>query len=133
MLDEPVAHAQNRVGWRLENLWSLAWGLGYEAEPPVAAGMMGSDRIQSVLAFLRHGSVADLLAAASPRSQAQVAALQDRFLLAHHAVRSAQLGRATVPRGFHPAIDGGVIHERRHALTWMISPGEDWDDTELST
>ncbi|MEM6926073.1 MAG: DUF4272 domain-containing protein [Myxococcota bacterium] len=133
LLAEPVAQARNRVGWRLENLWPLAWALGFEPPPATAAGMIDDGRIAAVIGFLDHPSADDLLAAATPRTESEVSALQDRFLLAHHAVRSAQMGRATVPRGFHPAIDGGVIHERRHALTWMISPGVDWDDTELST
>lgn len=29
--------------------------------------------------------------------------------------------------------DGGAIHERRHALTWAISDGVSWDDTDLTT
>jgi hypothetical protein len=48
----------------------------------------------------------------------------------HNAVRSAQLGEDTVPEGFHPIANGGVIHERRHALTWAISPGVSWEKTE---
>ena len=59
--------------------------------------------------------------------------MEDLFYCAHDAVRSAQLGGATVPIGFHPIDDGGGIHERRHALTWALSPGTDWDDTDLST
>ncbi|MEO0600029.1 MAG: DUF4272 domain-containing protein, partial [Myxococcota bacterium] len=133
LLVEPVDQARDRVGWRLENLWPLAWGLGFEAPPATAAGMIDDPQIAAVVRFLGHPTPDELLAAATPRAEPDVAALQDRFLLAHHAVRAAQMGRATVPRGFHPAVDGGVIHERRHALTWMISPGVDWDDTELST
>lgn len=30
-------------------------------------------------------------------------------------------------------MDGGAIHERRHSLTWILSPGIDWDDTDMST
>ena len=59
--------------------------------------------------------------------------MEDLFYCAHHAVRSAQLGRATVPEGFHPMIDGGVIHERRHALSWMVGGDVSWDETHLGT
>lgn len=49
-------------------------------------------------------------------------------------VRGAQLGNASmVPARFHPVMDGGAIHERRHSLTWILSPGIDWDDTDMST
>jgi hypothetical protein len=29
--------------------------------------------------------------------------------------------------------EGGVVHEHRHALTWVLSPGTLWEDTDLST
>lgn len=58
---------------------------------------------------------------------------EDLFYCLHNAVRSAQLGRKTVPLNFDPIMNGGVIHERRHSLTWMVSKDIDWDETDLST
>ncbi len=55
------------------------------------------------------------------------------FYCLHNAVRSAQCGDDTVPPGFDPIGNGGVVHERRHSLTWMLSKGIEWDDTDLST
>lgn len=52
---------------------------------------------------------------------------KDLFYCAHNAVRSAQLGHDTVPPGFHAVVDGGVVHERRHALTWALSLGVAWE------
>ena len=40
--------------------------------------------------------------------------------------RSAQLGAPTAPKGFDPVVGTGVIHERRHSLTWAISPDVSW-------
>jgi hypothetical protein len=45
---------------------------------------------------------------------------------------AAQLGGDTVPAGFHPIGGTGVVHERRHALTWLLSR-DAWDETDLST
>ena len=73
---------QGTIGWRLENMWPLAWILGFDLAPPASG---------------------------------------------------AQLGGKTVPKGFHPIAGTGVIHERRHALTWATSPRVKWDDTDLST
>lgn len=42
--------------------------------------------------------------------------MEYKFYCAHNAVRSAQLGRATVPAGFDTVTHGGTVHERRHAL-----------------
>ena len=58
---------------------------------------------------------------------------EDLFYCLHNAVRSAQLGSETVPNGFDPMGNGGVIHERRHSLTWMLSKGISWEETDLST
>lgn len=127
-------HADS-VGWRLENMWPLAWVLGFEDEPSVERGMIRDETIRALFDFMPSldQTVDDLLAECAPRSDPEVDALEDLFYCAHNAARSAQLGRDTVPPGFHPIADGGVVHERRHALTWALSPGVSWDDTDLST
>lgn len=128
-------HADN-IGWRLENMWPLAWVLGFEAEPDVAASQIDGSISQAILfdflGGLDHG-LNKVLQRAQPRSAEEVIRLEDRFYCAHNAVRSAQLGHETVPDDFHPVIHGGAIHERRHSLTWCLSPGVAWDDTDLST
>ena len=132
-LDANEQHV-NAIGWRLENMWPLAWVVGFDPAPPIG-GMIDHERIGALLEFLPwfDGSVADYAKSWTPRPLAEVDALEDLFYCAHNAVRSAQLGGDTVPRGFHPVADGGVVHERRHALTWALSPGVAWDDTDLST
>ena len=67
------------------------------------------------------------------RDPVEVHNLEDLFYCAHNAVRSAQQGSETAPPEFDPIVNGGCIHERRHALTWVLSPGVEWDDTDLST
>jgi hypothetical protein len=111
------------IGWKLENMWPLAWMVGFEAEPPVSGEMIDGAVIRALMAF----------EPGDARAATQVIALEDLFYCAHNAARSAQLGGKTVPRGFHPIAGTGVIHERRHALTWATSPGVSWDKTDLST
>jgi hypothetical protein len=80
---------------------------------------------------------ARMLQSSTVRPADEIVAMADLFYCAHNAVRSAQFGgpegAQCVPDGFDPVANGGVIHERRHALTWMISPNVKWDDTDLST
>jgi hypothetical protein len=127
---------QGAIGWRLENMWPLAWALGFEPAPTVDGAMIG-DEITAPLFRDFMPKMADGLAAlvarASPRSFAEVEALEDLFYCAHNAARSIQLGQLPAPAGWHPKASGGVIHERRHALTWCVSSGETWDDVDLST
>jgi hypothetical protein len=123
------------IGWRLENMWPLAWILGFSPAPKPDGVMISQATIGAMFRFLPKTSetVADLLGRGKPRKESAVLAMEDFFYCAHNAARSAQLGEATVPRGFHPIAGGGVIHERRHALTWATTPAIAWDETDLST
>lgn len=124
------------IGWRLENMWSLAWALGFEKEPDPMLGQIPHEVTQAMIMKFMPGldsSVDDLLEKAKPRSLQEVVEREDIFYCSHNAVRSAQLGVKTVPEDFHPIRDGGAIHERRHGLSWILSPDVKWDDTDLST
>ena len=124
------------IGWKLENMWPLAWALGLRQAPGLDGRMIRSSVRSAIMHQLlpKLAETVDvMLARAKPRSFARVARLEDRFYCLHNAVRSAQLGRRTVPRGFEPFVEGRVIEERRHALTWCLSPSTRWADTDLST
>jgi len=125
----------NSIGWKLENMMALAWILGIDTPLGLEGTMAGGDEID---AMTKHSPPlaqpwTDYLKSLSVRDRKSVIALEDLYYCAHNAVRSAQLGRPTVPSGFDPVANGGVIHERRHALKWALSPSISWDDTDLST
>ncbi len=133
--DAHESHVKN-IGWKLENMWALAWVLGFEPEPALEASQVGDDVSRPMIYEFLPGlnaTVAELLAKAAPRSADKVIAMEYRFYCAHNAVRSAQLGGQTVPEGFHPVMHGGAVHERRHSLSWCIAPDVAWEDTDLST
>ena len=123
------------IGWCLENVWSLAWVLGFEQQPSLQ-GMISDETVAELLRFFFAGNdktLQNFLARIVPRNIHEIRAREDLFYCAHNAARSAQLGENTVPPDFDPISDGGVVHERRHALTWALSPGVAWEDTDLST
>ncbi len=132
-----LAQYAGGVGWKLENMWSLAWVMGYPKAPVVAAGMIDQEIIHSLIFEFVGGfeqSVDGLVSKTQLRKSGPIIALEDYFYCAHNAVRSAQVGSAeTVPLEFDPIAHGGTVHERRHALTWCLSPGVAWDETDLST
>ncbi len=125
------------IGWRLENIWALAWVLGYDSELSYQGGQVTGEWIEPILrTFIpdfANGSLDAWLEQLEPRGEEELAAMEDLLYCAHNAVRSGQLGRRTVPEGFDPIQEGGAVHERRHALTWVLSPGVRWDDTDLSS
>lgn len=128
--------SRDSAQWYIENMLSLAWILGFGTEPSTDGKMLNEQQRQSlVVGFLGSidKSVSKWQKKCQPRSEREVVAMEDLFYCTHNAVRSAQFGATTVPEGFDPIANGGVIHERRHALTWALSPGENWDEIDLST
>ncbi|MCE3604715.1 DUF4272 domain-containing protein [Massilia sp. P8910] len=124
------------VGWRLENMWALAWIAGFARVPGLDASQIADDVAKAMLFdFLPawDGNAADFSAGVSLRPVSEAIYMEYKFYCAHNALRSAQLGGATVPAGFDPIVHGGAVHERRHSLTWALAPGHGWDDTDLNT
>lgn len=127
--------ARNAIGWKFENAWPLAWYFGYN-EPDMMGQMMTGEQMQEILVNFTcpmDEKIEDWVKDKETISEDQLKQKEDLFYCLHNAVRSAQFGRETVPAGFDPMGNGGVIHERRHSLTWMLSDGTTWEDTDLST
>ncbi|CAL2094985.1 conserved protein of unknown function [Tenacibaculum sp. 190524A02b] len=127
--------ARNSIGWKFENAWSLAWYFGYK-EPDINGQMMSGEQMQDILVnytCLLDENIEEWVKKQEIVSEESVINKEDLFYCLHNAVRSAQLGHETVPNDFDPIANGGVIHERRHSLTWMLSKNTTWDNTDLST
>lgn len=130
------AHAE-MMGWKMEFMVPLCWALGNELVPGIDGEMAGGPELGHILTTFAPGSkeaCSTLLGAGTLRSAAEIVAMEDLFYCAHNAVRSALYsGAESVPEHFDPMVNGLVIQQRRHALTWMVSPGVAWDDTDVST
>jgi hypothetical protein len=123
------------IGWKFENAWSLAWYFGYK-EPVFTGQMMSGEEMQVILEDFScplDENVEDWIKDKETLSEEKLMQKEDLFYCLHNAVRSAQMGKETVPNNFDPMGNGGVIHERRHSLTWMLSEGIAWEETDLST
>jgi hypothetical protein len=141
-LPRPQAQQAHRgtIGWTFENMAPLAWALGHPIEPGIDGELVEGDAL--LHEFVPMDSDAFDRSEYTLRSAADIVELEDLFYCVHNAVRCAQLPPKRrlfrkpptfVPEGFDPLVHGGAIHERRHALTWMLSPGVPWDQTDLST
>ncbi len=127
--------ARNAIGWKFENAWPLAWYFGYK-EPDIMGQMMSGELMQEILMDFScpiDDTIEEWINGKEVLSEETLMQKEDLFYCLHNAVRSAQLGKETVPNNFDPIGNGGVIHERRHSLTWMLSKGISWEDTDLST
>lgn len=125
-----------RMGWTQENMWPLAWILGFEMKPTPFHGLIDDAVVGPMIGAMPalDGSLQAFLEQAQTRSDDDVLDLEDLFYAAHNSARAAQIGHpGAVPPGFDPARNGGAIHERRHGLTWAVSPGIAWPDTDLSS
>lgn len=126
----------NAIGWKLENTWALAWVLGFEQDIDIDQLPFGEATAPDLQEFMMKLATnpKEFLKTCKTRSLVEVIQTEDVFYCAHNAIRSAQIGRkGTIPPHFHPIQHGGIIHEKRHALTWVLSPGVSWDETDLST
>jgi len=135
--DESAEKFAPIVGWRLENMWSLAWILGAAGEPSAITGQLPEETSGALMSlFLPEFEITEesLLAQGQTQPIERIIQMEDLFYLAHNAVRAGQTGHPEqLPDGFDPVGDGGAIHERRHSLTWSLSPGTKWNETDLST
>jgi hypothetical protein len=102
-----------------EELWPLAWALGFDPAPPPDGATVADKRVRGILCDFLPGLDArvDELCG-RPRGAAEVAAVEELFYCAEHA--------ASLPAGFDPAVHGEVIRRRRRALTFCL--GGPWDD-----
>lgn len=126
---------RNAIGWKFENAWPLAWYFGYNA-PDITGKMITGEQMQEILVDYTcplDEIIEDWMESKEIASDEDLQKKQDLFYCLHNAVRSAQLGGQTVPATFDPFVNGGVIHERRHSFTWMLTSGVDWEETDLSS
>ncbi len=126
----------NAIGWKLENMWALAWIIGFDQSPISAYHQICSDTSKVMMYDFLLGmgiTASELLSKNKQRSQLDVIKMEDLFYCTHNAVRNAQQGSNSVPEDFDPLSDGAAIQERRHSLTWALSPNTAWKETDLST
>lgn len=145
---DAAAHQHDaNIGWKTENMVALAWVLNLQPQLSFDGSMLSHQTIKPMVTqtIPAHIPLESWLSHATTRSLNEVIQMEDTFYCLHNAVRCAQFPAKPswksifskpfkpVPAGFDPIVNGGVIHERRHALTWALSPGTAWDDTDLST
>lgn len=145
-VDAAAQHNAN-IGWKTENMVALAWVLNHQRSLSYDGSMLSHEIIQYLMTDVipDESPLESWLAIVSIRTLDEVLQMEDTFYCLHNAARCAQFPAKPswknifskpfkpVPAGFDPIVNGGVIHERRHALTWALSPGTAWDDTDLST
>lgn len=134
------AQAQ-RMLWRLEALWLLAWAAGWLDELPWPAAMCDVPTLLQTLESRR-----PQLAIEQPRPRSELLDAQQQTLLIHWALRQAWLDKQPVPADLdwsgqaerQPVAElpgTGVIEQRHRAINWLLSgdDGAGWDDVDTAT
>jgi len=126
-VDTPTPSRQQVVhaSWLCERLIVLLWALDAVDELPPPDEQCDTSVFQEILPPYSTTSVADFLASAQLRPEAELIAMADDMRALHREARDADIkGRPTQPRA-----DTEVIQERHHAINWIIGHGgADWDD-----
>ena len=132
----PSKATVDAVAQKTENLWTLAWILGFDLTPEINQEPISQEFITKLFHFLaplRKGKE-EFLENVHLRSFEEVAQLEDIFYSAHSAFTSAQQGtKDAIPQHFHTRQHNKIILAKRHALTWSLSPGITWNQTSLKT
>ena len=120
-----AAESAGRAGWIFENIWGLAWLLGF-------GSIITPDDHQipdQVLSALRDGFFLGLeqtfdgfQAACHLRPIEEVVALEDLMYCFHNAERNEGNDE-----------NAALMQERRRSLTWALTPDVSWDETDVST
>ncbi|CAH2713049.1 hypothetical protein BACCIP111895_00182 [Neobacillus rhizosphaerae] len=116
-----------RLKWYVESLWALVWVLGinnnFRINEPV-----GDNLIQMVPDVRKKQDFSTLVARTFMRSEKKIYEQVDLFYRLHWYLVDARLNGKK-----HNKLDEGTIMERRKALEWVVTPGEEWDEIDLST
>jgi hypothetical protein len=120
--DEITAEEFSIARWRYESAWALLWALGI-LEP-----MQRPDKtaeIPQMIRLITGRSAESFRADSQLRSVAEILDRTDLVYRYHAAVYFAEAEGADAPTN----LLAGVVHERHHALNWLIGyKGQDWDE-----
>lgn len=113
--------------WYVESLWALVWVLGinnnFRINEPV-----GDNLIQMVPDVRNKQDFSTLEAQTLMRNEKEIYEQVDLYYRLHWYLVDARLNGKK-----HNKLDEGTIMERRKALEWVVTPGEEWEKIDLST
>lgn len=136
LLDAPRASAaKDDPVW--DAVAMLGWALGLEYEPTADGAPLEEHARDEARRWLyRGGDVHPSMLTARVRSADEIVPLEDLFACAHQSSRLVQLGFAPPdgePMRAPRRADHLRIEVRRHALTWILSPGVAWQEVDLGS
>jgi len=116
-----------RLELRIEGLWALCWALGHIEE--LDFGSYCGDNLADIMPDLKLAqSLNGFRRRSALRPPSEIVAMEDLAYCLDWAVTDARL--KGLPEPGH--VRGYVIHERRHALSWILWSGG-WEETPIDT
>ena len=122
---ENVREFMESAGWITENIWALGWLLGVAptvcpCDQLAPQNIIGPIRDDFLCGFER--TFDELKSGSQIQPVERIIALEDFLYCAHNGFRNMD-----------DVETAGLVQERRHSLTWALSPGTDWDEIDVGT
>lgn len=130
--------------WRLEALVILMWALGISEAPPWPDAMCDVEDVHERI-FAATQDPAAFVREARLRPVGEILDELESMTRLHWALRESALKGLEIPENLHWGSDASriparqsalplVVHERHHALNWLIRFGDDdWDEVDTPT
>jgi len=127
---EPTERQRTNGSWRSEALLMLLWSIGVVNELPGLAQQCDVGTFQRVLPPFANVTVNEFISSAQRRSDDELFEMANDLLDSHWEARDARINSKPMPAN----LDIGIIHERHHAINWIIGYGGlPWDDVTTDT
>lgn len=108
----------------------LLWSIGVVNELPGLAEHCDVGAFQRVLPPFATVTVNEFISSAQRRSDDELFEMANELLDSHWEARDARINSKPMPAN----LDIGIIHERHHAINWIIGYGGlPWDDVTTDT
>jgi uncharacterized protein DUF4272 len=115
------------LGWYIECLWAFMWANS------LADSLELKEPVPNYMASLtpdlqKNEDGSKFTTKMALRNYEELYGMRDLYYRAHWQTEDCRLKNLD-PKGFN----GGIIMERRRVLEWIMDPGADWDNVDLST
>jgi hypothetical protein len=114
--------------WRIEALVPLLWAIERIPVFGSPTALCDESVVQAALPAL-YSPVSQFIAGSRIRNRESIWDAHESIYQIHWTIRDAQLNEKPIPNGYNEEI----VNEWHHALNWLITTNQEWDDITTDT